>query len=677
MRVFGAFTDRLLDRFSKIGLREKLLFSMLAAIMFISVTIAFIARYILVDSLTNELEMRGRAMAHSVAERGGSYILDDDIPRLLSLIFDEAKLRQRKDLVSYIFIQDQDGVVLAHTLTRPMPDSLLANEIPYGEPDSVRLLSLDGRPVYDVAAAINEGLYRIGTVHVGLNKDHIDSLVGKLRVAFLGFISGVVILSVMLSSWLSRYISRPISDLTRLSDEISRGNFDIPLKVGQDKNWDSAQCPAFSNTDLPCWNFDQSRVEPTDEASEAEVEALRKCAHCAFYKKHEGDEVTLLSDSFRNMVWSIKLYRRRLRESEEKYRSLFDSGPDPVFVVDLESGTIRDANPRAVELYGHPKETLVGMDFESLGPDHNRECIDSFLHGGSGCVNFPRQLHYRAGEEPFFVNMHACPISYRGRHAIIVAATDVTELMEKDAQLIQAAKMKSLGEMSAGVAHEVNQPLNAIKIASEFLTVARETGMEVPEEKYAEITAEISAQVDRAAEIIDTLRAFGRKSALIEERVDLNEPVRAVLSMLRRQFELDDIRFDLDLQDDLPKALAHSNRLQQVIFNLVNNARDAVNDTPKDGRPRRIAIRTGVADAAVFVEVEDTGAGIAADDLDKVFEPFFTTKETGQGMGLGLAISYGIVKDYGGDVSIQSSPETGTAFRIQFPAATVQGGPSA
>ncbi|MCJ2164531.1 MULTISPECIES: ATP-binding protein [unclassified Pseudodesulfovibrio] len=657
-------------RFARIGLREKLLFSMLAAVLFISVAIALVSRYILVSSLTNELEMRGFAIAHSVAERGGSYILDNDIPKLLSLIFDEGRLRQRKDLVAYIFIENQDGNILAHTLPHNLPDNLRDNTIPPGKHDSIRLMELGGQEIYDLAAAINEGLYRIGTVHVGLNKRHIDSLVGKLRVAFLGFISAVIIITIILSSWLSKYITKPVSDLTRLSDEISRGNFDIPLKLGSGEDWDGAECPAFSNTDLPCWHFDQSR------SGQRPGEAHRKCADCAFYRKHEGDEVVQLGDSFRNMLWSIKLYRRRLRESEEKYRSLFDSGPDPIFVVECATGKIRDANPRATELYGYPKQEIIGMRFLDLGPEHNIDCLTYFTDGGGGCVYYPKLIHYKQDGEPFFVNIHACPISYRGQHAIIIAVTDITELIEKDAQLIQAGKMKSLGEMSAGVAHEINQPLNAIKMGSEFLAKMQEEDLEIPKEHFLEVVREISIQVDRAAEIINTLRSFGRKSDLMAEHVDINQPIRAVLSMVRRQFELNNIRFVLELADNLQPVQAHSNRLQQVVFNLVANARDAINDasSPSDGdSDRRIIIRTGGENGRVYAEVEDTGSGIAEKDQRKIFEPFFTTKEAGQGMGLGLAITYGIIKDYGGEIRINSIQGKGTVFKIEFPAASKRG----
>ncbi|WP_147822686.1 ATP-binding protein [Salidesulfovibrio onnuriiensis] len=655
-------------RFERASLKNKLMLSMLVGILLISATIAFIARWILVSSLTNELEQRGAAIAHSVAERGGSCILDNDIPRLLSLIFDERRLHERKKLVSYIVIEDQHGKVLAHTMTRRLPPAVLAHELPQDLRQSIQLVDLDGEAVYDIAAGINEGLYRIGTVHVGLNKSHIDSLVSKLRVAFLGFISGVVVIAFFLSNRLSRNITKPIRDLTAIADEISRGNFDIPIEASApDDGWDFSDCPAYPNSDLPCWHFDLSHTERPDRMPEE----YRNCRRCVFYSKREGDEVTQLADSFRNMVWSIRLYRHRLRESEEKYRSLFDSGPDPIFVVDCESGRVMDANPRVEELYGYSRDELRLMSYTSLAPENYQECLDHFDDGG-GCIYFPKAIHYKRGQAPFFVNMHACPISYRGRHAIIVAVTDITEMIEKDAQLIQAGKMKSLGEMSAGIAHELNQPLNAIKMGSEYLMMVEETGQDIPARQRLEVVAEISAQVDRASGIINTLRSFGRQADLVTEKVDINGPVRAVLSLLRRQFELDNIRFRLDLPEGLPAIKAHGNRLQQVVFNLVTNARDAINDGSDPGDKageRVIFIRTQASGGSVRLEVGDTGPGMTEEVRGKVFEPFFTTKEAGQGMGLGLAISYGIVKDYGGEVQIESEPGAGTVFRLVFPAA--------
>lgn len=662
------FFRRARQRFEAMSLKNKLVLSMLAGVMFISVAIAFIARWILVSSLTSELEMRGSAIAHSIAERGGGFILDHDHPRLLALIFDEVRLHERRRLVSYIFIEDQNNEIVAHTLTRPVPEGFKDNSVPDGAIRSVKLINFGETPVIDIAVPINEGLYRIGTVHVGLSKSHIDNLVSKLRVAFLGFISGIVLIAVYLSNRLSHYITRPISNLTRIADDVSRGNFDVPLLQSAGKDWNPDECPAYRDSNLPCWHFDLSAREQADLEK---TEVYKNCGSCLFYGTREGDEVLQLGNSFRNMVWSIKLYRRRLRESEEKYRSLFDSGPDPVFVLDCDTGRILDANPRVEELYGYSRQEVVGMEFKTLWPEYVPGSLES-NNPGSECLYRPKVLHYKSGGEPFYVNVHACSISYKGRRAVVVSATDITEMIEKDAQLIQAGKMKSLGEMSAGIAHELNQPLNAIKMGSEYLIMMDESEVPVGPDQYRDVVREMSTQVDRASEIINTLRSFGRKSDLVRERVSMNAVVNDVLSILKRQFELDNIRFDLSMADNRLEVLGHSNRLQQVLFNLVTNARDAINESTDDYQ-RRIGIETRQEDGRVLISVTDTGGGIPEDVRDKVFEPFFTTKETGQGMGLGLAISYGIVKDYGGTMDIESEAGVGTRFTLDLPAAPERG----
>jgi len=661
--------------YARISLKNKIFISILAVILIISVTIALLARWILISGLTKELEQRGIAVAHSIAERGGGLVLDKDYPELLNLIFDEARLRERQHLINYIFVLDRGGQVLSHTFTVPFPEPLSrANPMPEGAPHSVRLVSVGSQTSYDIAVPMNEGLYRIGTVHVGLSKEHIDKLVSKLRFMFLSFISAVIIIIFYVSHRISRYITSPISRLTNISDELSRGNFDVHLDLGEDLDWAVTNCPAYKDTNMPCWHFDeQSRRSPRAAGRTGQV-----CSTCLFYRKREGDEVIQLADSFMSMVWSIRLYRKRLQESEMKYRSLFDSGPDPIFVVDCDTERILDANPRTEELYEYAKEELIGLPFARPGQDQVRECFTTLEDDISttGCVYYPKVLHYKKGERPFYVNMHACPISYSGTRAIIVAVTDITEMMEKDAQLVQAAKMKTLGEMSAGIAHEINQPLNAIKMGSEYLNLLIEQHRDVSEAQIRDMATEISQQVDRATDIINNLRAFGKKSGLVMERMDMNEPIRGVLSIIGRQFSIQRINIRLDLGGELPQIRGHNNRLQQVFFNLLNNARDAIQEKmeKEPGMWGDILVRTYAQDGRVCASFSDNGPGIPDSVRNKIFEPFFTTKQTGKGMGLGLAITYGIVRDYGGTITIDSRAGEGTTFVLSFPSADASQG---
>jgi C4-dicarboxylate-specific signal transduction histidine kinase len=183
--------------------------------------------------------------------------------------------------------------------------------------------------------------------------------------------------------------------------------------------------------------------------------------------------------------------------------------------------------------------------------------------------------------------VHACPAFYEDKHALIVATTDISEMVEKDSQLIQASKMTTLGEMSAGIAHELNQPLNAIKMGSEFLEMMIEEKTRIPEQELSQIVREVSSQVDRAEGIIRRLRDFGRKADFTKEKILINDPINAVLDIIGRQLRLQNIDVQLQLTENLPSILAHHNRIEQVIFNLLTNARDAINLNEEAGLKTR------------------------------------------------------------------------------------------
>jgi C4-dicarboxylate-specific signal transduction histidine kinase len=233
--------------------------------------------------------------------------------------------------------------------------------------------------------------------------------------------------------------------------------------------------------------------------------------------------------------------------------------------------------------------------------------------------------------------------------------------------------MTTLGEMSAGIAHEVNQPLNAIKMGSEFLEFMVESGKDLPPADLADVVREISGQVDRAVAIIQRLRDFGRKSDLTKNPVQINDCISSVLEIIGRQLALQNIRVELDLAPGIAPILAHSNRLEQVIFNLLTNARDAINQRQEsggEGIDHRIRIVSGQHDGQVRLTVSDTGVGIPDKVKSRIFEAFFTTKQMGEGMGLGLSITNEIVEDYGGIIRIDGGIDGGTAFVLSFPVAS-------
>jgi len=232
--------------------------------------------------------------------------------------------------------------------------------------------------------------------------------------------------------------------------------------------------------------------------------------------------------------------------------------------------------------------------------------------------------------------------------------------------------MPSLGGISAGIVHELNQPLNAIKMGSEFLTMMIAQKANIKTAQLSQIATEISDQVDRASEIIDRLRAFGQRPDFKKELIDINAPVREVMAMMHHQLTVDNIAAELDLADTLPPVRGHKNRLAQVVYNLVTNACEAIDARKKfadDAGRHLIRICTSCEDDRITLTVSDTGIGIARSNLGRILEPFFTTKAVGQAKGLGLSISNEIIRDFGGRLEVSSEPMQGAAFKVTLPRA--------
>jgi PAS domain S-box-containing protein len=388
--------------------------------------------------------------------------------------------------------------------------------------------------------------------------------------------------------------------------------------------------------------------------------------------KDADGNIDFISGAFLD-ISKRKRAEEALLESEEKYRSLFDSGPNPIFVLDQPSLKIIDVNPAAIETYGYAKEELVGRSFNELGEFElqvQELVLDAAFGWPQTCLVNQKVRHYKKDGTPIYLRVKACPIRFNDRQGIILAATDITEAMEKDAQLFQATKMQTLGEMSAGMAHELTQPLNAIKIGNDFLRRMIAVGKPMTNEDIDRVAMSVAGQVQRASGIIHRLREFGRKPDFIIEPVDLNAVINHVVQIIGQQLELNNIRVDFDLDGALPMILVNANRLEQVMFNLISNARDAIEALPKNNETnvgRMIKLSTCVSGDEVVCMVEDTGTGISNRVKDKIFEPFYTTKEVGKGMGLGLAITYGILRDFGAGIEASNREEGGACFTLRFP----------
>ena len=388
-----------------------------------------------------------------------------------------------------------------------------------------------------------------------------------------------------------------------------------------------------------------------------------------------GDEIDQLTSSFNRMLVHLKASEARLRESEEKYRFIFDNGPSPIFVFDAETTMILDVNARAEEEYQFTRGELLNMRFADLGLDRDRAATVSRLQQlfSTEVTLLPVIKHRRKDGSLFMVNYQASLITYRNRPAIIAAVWDVTERLEKHAMLIQAGKMATLGEMATGIAHELNQPLNVIRLGCDYMTKTMKTGGVLSTENLKNVSKELTASVERASRIINHLRQFGRKTDGMMVPIEVNEPIRNVFTLLGTQLQARGILWELDLADNLPKIMGDENRLEQVFINLILNAKDAIltrdTETASPNHEKLIRVKSYLEDDRIVATVSDTGPGIRGNLKEKIFEPFFTTKRIGEGTGLGLSISYGIIKEHQGIIEIDPHQMKGATFRITFPRA--------
>jgi len=238
------------------------------------------------------------------------------------------------------------------------------------------------------------------------------------------------------------------------------------------------------------------------------------------------------------------------------------------------------------------------------------------------------------------------------------------ELRDKQEQLVQAGKLATLGELTTGVAHELNNPLNNTGLfvgnALDLIELgAADKGQIVRELRQA------MQQVSKATQIISHLRTFGRAAPVSREPISLRPVIERALSLVQEQLRLHEIEVTLDLGPEEPVVVGNPIQLEQVFINLLANARDAVLDSPR----KAIRISASVGSAAVEIAFVDTGHGIPSGLERRIFDPFFTTKEVGKGTGLGLSITYGIVKEHGGTISVASTPGEGATFLIHLPLA--------
>jgi PAS domain S-box-containing protein len=372
-----------------------------------------------------------------------------------------------------------------------------------------------------------------------------------------------------------------------------------------------------------------------------------------------------------NLEEKVEERTAELSKSEKKFRHLFSASKDMVFFCDTRQN-LMDINESGLEMLGYSKEDAPLLDLHKIF--HNDADVDNYFKRivEDGFIQ-DQEIEFKKKDGSVIYVLLSATAVYDDQGNLVgceAIAKDLTRVKTMMEQLVSSEKMASVGQMAAGVAHEINTPLGII------LGYAQLMKDDFPEdsETYQNLEV-IERQTKASRKIVADLLKFSRQTGSVRENINMNEVLADVLAVTEHNLHLDQITSHLELAEDLPEVVGDAEKLRQVFVNLVNNAHHAMEEQGGG----ELTLRTVYDRKAghVIAEVRDTGHGIPEDVKAKIFDPFFTTKPVGKGTGLGLSVSYGIIQDHNGTIEIESpvkdektgTTTPGTVFRIILPVA--------
>ena len=364
-----------------------------------------------------------------------------------------------------------------------------------------------------------------------------------------------------------------------------------------------------------------------------------------------------------------KLMERQLKEAHDFINKIIQSSPNAITATDMK-GNILIWNRAAEETIGYKAADVIGkMNIQKIYPDEMARKVMQMLrkpeHGGVGRLIAHPMVYMRQDGEVVEGNLSAAIIydSSGKEIATVGSFVDLKERLEMERalrrtqeQLLQSEKLAAMGRLTSQIAHELNNPLYGIMNTLELLKTEIS-----PESKRRKILEMALSETVRLSELLRKMLSFSKPDQEEKQAVDLNTVVDEILLLHEKQLQENDIKIKTSFAEELPQISASKDQLRQVFLNLVANARDAM---PDGGT---LTVTSAADPEYVRIEIADSGIGIKEEHLKKIFDSFFTTKDSVKGVGLGLSVCYGFIKDHGGDIQVESKLDSGTTFTITFP----------
>jgi PAS domain S-box-containing protein len=666
----------------KVSFRAKISLAMIAILLLLGVFLALIIQEVASRALYEEHRKRGASIAMHVAGRIAEPLLAMDFIRMKDLV-DEV-LRTSED-IQFVFVLGQQKKPLVHTFSGGFPVNLIAvNDLAAGKSSQVRLLNIQKELVYDFAVPILIGKSQLGTVRIGVSPRRIQAVIDRLIWTTLLAIGSAIGLTAIVGTLLARTITRRVRLLRRSAEEVVRGNLNIQtLPPPRHQCWEithcqERDCPAFGKPEQRCWYLAGTLCPTCVEGDYAQK--VKACEKCQVYRMGSGDEIQDLAEYFdimaltlRTRLEDLERTQRDLQDQQQILRTIFDVAPEFLSLQDPNLH-YRAVNKAFTQFFAIEESSILGgmgsdaLPAEFAASDHaeSRQVLQT-----GRPLEGERKIRGAAGERWFHLVKR--PVMSPGGEVIglLCSARDITEFKTLQERMIQSQKLESLGQLAAGVAHELNTPLGIILGYTQLLL------RDFPPDSEEHETLQIMEKHCRICKrIVADLLRFSRNTESDKRLLDVNELLEQVLTVVEHTFGLERISLERRLAEDLPMIRADGEKLQQVFLNLLNNACDAI------GSEGKVVLTTGYDSATdeVLLSVADSGPGIPEAIRHRIFDPFFTTKGVGKGTGLGLAVTFGIVKDHGGHIEVEShsageegsggegvAEKKGTTITLHFP----------
>lgn len=567
----------------------------------------FIVRYQTLI-LGRELDERATVLIDNLSVNSEYPVLISDRETITRLV--KGVLAQ-KDVV-FCQVEDEDGNVFCRegsALVFPFKEFISTIKTKKREGETAEELIL---------GAVEESEEIIGKIYLAVTLSGLNQKLGRVKKTIaMVVVVAVVLTSLVLYFLLARILFRPVAQLVKATGRISKG--DINYKV-----------------------------------------SIRK-----------SDEIGALAASFNKMTEDLK----ETTVSRDYVDNIIKSMTDTLIVIDND-GKIKTVNQATLNLLGYREDEIIEKPVNMIIAEEEMLMI-------AGIESFAQTWFVRGVEMAYLSNGgRKIPVLFSGSamldgegelQGIVCVATDITERkkLEEEKQgmqikLMQSAKLASLGEIAAGVAHEINQPLTYI---SSFLQNTKddlEENIKIDKNKLEKRSKVAYGEVKRINSIIQHLRTFGRQVDIDMLPVSIETVLENTLLLMGERIRLRNINLKKNIDHDIPMVLGNANRLEEVFINLFQNATDAFDENTKNGE---IGFTVSLSDdnETVIIEVSDNGMGMGKETQEMIFEPFFTTKEVGKGTGLGLSIVYGTIHEHKGTIVCKSELNKGTAFEIRLP----------